>query len=90
MNTIPRRSGNTRSATTTERQGTQHPIFQINSKETPDNNQDEEKSRTSRSSKYSRFNKSDINNLKKAIKNSFKTSEEKKIELENEDSDLTS
>ena len=45
---------------------------------------------TSRSIKSSRSNKSDINNLKKATKNSFTTLEEKIVELENEDSDITS
>ena len=70
---------------------TGHPVAhcRINSKETPDKKQDEEDSRTIRSSKSRRSNKSDINKLKNAMKNSFMALEEKIVELENEEYDLT-
>ena len=71
---------------------TGHPVSdsQKNFKETPDEKQDDKKSKTSRSSKSSRSNKSDIQNLNKAIQNSFTTFDKKIDELENEYSDLTS
>ena len=64
--------------------------FQKNSKETLDTKQDDKNPITSRSSKYIRLNRCEINNLNKEMKKSFTTLENRIDETENEDSDLTS
>ena len=65
-------------------------LFQKNSKETLDTKQDDKNPITSRSSKYIRLNRCEINNLNKEMKKSFTTLENRIDETENEDSDLTS
>ena len=74
MNTKTISYGNKRNATTEARQVTQNPITNY-SKDTPNKKQDDKKFRTSRSSKSTRLNKSEINKLKKEMKKSFTTTE---------------